>query len=128
LVRRFYHEGIEVSKPEPLSPNKQLDKHQFRVSNALFIYNIASNLLYRSKNKYQTIFEALKASAVQHGMGHHILEDPTSGVLNYRKTLISIRVLANKIHNLKIKGKSIGIMLPKFLRRCDNIFISYVFW
>ena len=110
--RVFLPRSIEVRKPEHLSPNNQLDKHQFRVSNALFIYNIASNLLYRSKNKYQTIFEALKASAVQHGMGHHILEDPTSGVLNYRKTLISIRVLANKIHNLKIKGKSIGIMLP----------------
>ena len=114
FVRRnvFTPRNIEVNKPQAVKHDITSNKQELRINSALFIYNLASELLYKSKNKDQTIFDALKEAKSNHGRNHNILEDPVSGVLNYNKLFISIRILASKIHKLNLNQKYIGIMLP----------------
>ena len=76
------------------------------------LYEIMSNLVFRTTSIDRTVLEALIEAAEIHGMSRVAVEDPVTGTLTYRKLLIGARVLGEKLMPLAPEGKPIGVMLP----------------
>lgn len=91
---------------------KSSNKLKCREMSACAIYNTYSELRYIATYAHHSIFDAFVKAAKIYGLSHEILEDPLLGTLNYRKMLISIRVLASKLYNLNFSGQSIGLLMP----------------
>ncbi len=112
LSKIFKPSIVEVLPSPKLYLDTKLNKKDRRQLNANSIYNVSSEIIYRSKNTNQTIFNALVEAAQRYGLSHRILEDSILGQLTYLKTLVTIRIFAKKIDDLFPNHKTIGVMLP----------------
>ncbi|MGL1133817.1 hypothetical protein ACSTLP_24340, partial [Vibrio parahaemolyticus] len=67
-------------------------KHR-RIAAGAALYEIMSNLIYRTTSIERTVPEALIEAAMLHGRGRVAVEDPIAGTLTYRKLLMGARIL-----------------------------------
>jgi acyl-[acyl-carrier-protein]-phospholipid O-acyltransferase/long-chain-fatty-acid--[acyl-carrier-protein] ligase len=113
-VRKRWFPKIVVTALPPVTltvDEKLKGKHRRQAAGAA-LYEIMSNLVYRTTSIERTIPESLIEAAEVHGMGRIAVEDPISGALSYRKLLVGIRVLGEKLMVYAEQGKTIGVMLP----------------
>ena len=113
-IRRRWFPKVTVTVLEPvkLTVDPALKGKYRRQAAGAALYEIMSNLVYRTTSIERTVTEALIEAAELHGMGRVAVEDPISGTLSYRKLLIGARVLGEKLMPLAPEGKPIGLMLP----------------
>ncbi len=113
-IRRRWFPKVTVTVLEPvkLTVDPALKGKYRRQAAGAALYEIMSNLVYRTTSIERTVPEALIEAAELHGMGRVAVEDPLAGTLTYRKLLIGARVLGEKLIPLAPEGKPIGLMLP----------------
>jgi len=113
-VRRRWFPKVTVTVLEPvkLTVDPALKGKHRRLAAGAALYEIMSNLVYRTTSIERTVFEALVEAADIHGMNRVAVEDPVAGTLTYRKLLIGARVLGEKLMPYAPEGKPIGVMLP----------------
>ena len=113
-VRRRWLPKVRVSILEPVT--LQIDpalKGKFRRQAAgAALYEIMSDLVFRTTVIERTVVDAVIDAAKVHGRGRVALEDPLSGPLSYRRLLVGAHVLARKLSSLASVGGPIGVMLP----------------
>ena len=83
-----------------------------RIAAGAALYQIMSELVFRTSKIERTLFESLVDAALKQGLSRTALEDPTSGALSYRNLLIGVRALGEKIAGIGSDGDAIGLMLP----------------
>jgi acyl-[acyl-carrier-protein]-phospholipid O-acyltransferase/long-chain-fatty-acid--[acyl-carrier-protein] ligase len=111
--RRLLHKvTLTFLEPVELKVDENLRGKARRQAAGGALYEIMSDLFFRTADLDETIFTAIAAAARKHGMGRIALEDPTSPALSYRKLLIGARLLGEKFAPLAPAGRSIGLMLP----------------
>jgi len=76
------------------------------------LYEMMSDLVFRTTRTDRTLFEALVEAARTHGWSRIAIEDPISGAVSYRKLLIGAHVVGYKLQSLSEVGEAVGIMLP----------------
>jgi acyl-[acyl-carrier-protein]-phospholipid O-acyltransferase / long-chain-fatty-acid--[acyl-carrier-protein] ligase len=113
-VRRRWFPKVTVTVLEPvkLTVDPALKGRHRRQAAGAALYEIMSNLVYRTTSIERTVTEALIEAAEIHGMGRVAVEDPIAGELSYRKLLMGARILGKKLMPLAPEGKPIGVMLP----------------
>ena len=113
-VRRRWFPKVTVTVLEPvkLSVDPELKGKHRRIAAGAALYEIMSNLIYRTTSIERTVPQALIEAAQLHGMNRIAVEDPISGTLSYRKLLMGARILGEKLMPLAPEGKPIGLMLP----------------
>jgi acyl-[acyl-carrier-protein]-phospholipid O-acyltransferase/long-chain-fatty-acid--[acyl-carrier-protein] ligase len=113
-VRRRWFPKVTVTVLEPvkLSVDPALKGKHRRLAAGAALYEIMSNLVYRTTSIERTVVEALIEAAEIHGMSRVAVEDPVTGTLSYRKLLLGARILGEKLMPLAPEGKPIGLMLP----------------
>jgi acyl-[acyl-carrier-protein]-phospholipid O-acyltransferase/long-chain-fatty-acid--[acyl-carrier-protein] ligase len=113
-VRRRWFPKVTVTVLEPvkLEVDPALKGRRRRQAAGAALYEIMSNLVYRTTSIERTVTEALIEAAEVHGMGRVAVEDPVGGELSYRKLLMGARILGEKLMPLAPEGKPIGVMLP----------------
>ncbi|MBX9841932.1 MAG: acyl-[ACP]--phospholipid O-acyltransferase [Xanthobacteraceae bacterium] len=113
-VRRRWFPKVTVTVLEPvkLSVDPALKGKHRRMAAGAALYEIMSNLVYRTTSIERTVPEALIEAAEIHGMSRVAVEDPVTGTLSYRKLLLGARILGEKLMPLAPEGKPIGLMLP----------------
>jgi acyl-[acyl-carrier-protein]-phospholipid O-acyltransferase/long-chain-fatty-acid--[acyl-carrier-protein] ligase len=113
-VRRRWFPKVTVTVLEPvkLSVDPALKGKHRRIAAGAALYEIMSNLVYRTTSIERTVVEALIEAAEIHGMSRVAVEDPVTGTLSYRKLLLGARILGEKLMPLAPEGKPIGLMLP----------------
>ncbi|HEY6859809.1 MAG TPA: acyl-[ACP]--phospholipid O-acyltransferase [Pseudolabrys sp.] len=113
-VRRRWFPKVTVTVLEPvkLTVDPALKGRHRRQAAGAALYEIMSNLVYRTTSIERTVTEALIEAAEIHGMGRVAVEDPIAGELSYRKLLMGARILGTKLMPLAPEGKPIGVMLP----------------
>jgi acyl-[acyl-carrier-protein]-phospholipid O-acyltransferase/long-chain-fatty-acid--[acyl-carrier-protein] ligase len=113
-VRRRWFPKVTVTVLEPvkLAVDPALRGKHRRMAAGAALYEIMSNLVYRTTSIERTVPEALIEAAEVHGMGRVAVEDPVTGTLSYRKLLMGARILGEKLMPLAPEGKPIGLMLP----------------
>ncbi len=113
VPRRWFPKvTVTVLEPVKLTVDPALKGKHRRMAAGAALYEIMSNLVYRTTSIERTVFEALVEAAEIHGMERVAVEDPVAGTLTYRKLLIGARVLGEKLIPMAPEGKPIGLMLP----------------
>ena len=110
--RWFPKVTVTVLEPVKLRVDPVLKGRHRRQAAGAALYEIMSNLVYRTTSIERTVTEALIEAAEIHGMGRVAVEDPIAGELSYRKLLMGARILGEKLMPLAPEGKPIGVMLP----------------
>ncbi|PPD45023.1 MAG: acyl-[ACP]--phospholipid O-acyltransferase [Methylocystis sp.] len=103
---------LTVQEPVRLTVDDELKGKARRMAAGAALYQIMSDLIFKTTRTDETVFEAAVGAAEKHGLSRVALEDPITGKLTYRKILIGARVLGEKIAKIGAAGDAIGIMLP----------------
>jgi acyl-[acyl-carrier-protein]-phospholipid O-acyltransferase/long-chain-fatty-acid--[acyl-carrier-protein] ligase len=113
-VRRRWFPKIKVTILEPVKMNVDpaLKGRKRRQAAGAAMYDIMSNLMFRTANTDRTVIEAVIEAAHIHGGKWQMIEDPTSGRLTYKRLLQAIRILGAKLMPLAAEGRAIGVLLP----------------
>jgi acyl-[acyl-carrier-protein]-phospholipid O-acyltransferase/long-chain-fatty-acid--[acyl-carrier-protein] ligase len=113
-VRRRWFPKVKVTVLEPvkLAVDPALKGRARRQAAGAALYGIMSDLVFRTTSTDRTVFEALLQAAETHGRGRIAVEDPVSGPLSYRKLLMGVAILGDKLKQYAPEGRPVGLMLP----------------
>jgi acyl-[acyl-carrier-protein]-phospholipid O-acyltransferase / long-chain-fatty-acid--[acyl-carrier-protein] ligase len=113
-VRRRLFPKITVTILEPikLHVDPELKGRKRRIAAGAALYDIMSDLIFRTTPTDRTVVEAVIEAAHTHGSKWPILEDPTSGVLTYKRLTQATAILGAKLMPLALEGRAVGVMLP----------------
>ena len=113
-VRRRWFPKVRVTVLEPvrLAVDDALKGRARRQAAGAMLYQIMTDLIFRTTPTDRTVIEAVVDAAKIQGWGRVAVEDPVTGKLIYRKLLVGARVLARKFVPLADEGKAVGVMLP----------------
>lgn len=113
-VRRRWFPKVRVTVLEPVSltvPDELKGKPRRQAAGAA-LYQIMSDLIFKTTDIDRSVFSAVAEAAVVNGKGRVAVEDPITGSLTYKRLLIGAEVLGRKLMPLAGKGEAIGVMLP----------------
>jgi acyl-[acyl-carrier-protein]-phospholipid O-acyltransferase/long-chain-fatty-acid--[acyl-carrier-protein] ligase len=111
--RRWFPKVIvTVLEPVKLAIPEELKGRNRRQAAGAGLYEIMSDLVFRTTSTDHTVFEAVVEAADVHGLKRIAVEDPLTGSLSYKKLLIGASVLGKKLMPLAGEGKALGVMLP----------------
>jgi len=103
---------MTILEPVALVVDENLKGKARRHAAGMALYQIMSDLVFRTSDTDRTLFQAVVDAARRHGGARVALEDPLSGKLNYRKLLIGARALAEKLAEYASPGETVGLMTP----------------
>ncbi|TMI99601.1 MAG: acyl-[ACP]--phospholipid O-acyltransferase [Alphaproteobacteria bacterium] len=110
--RWFPKVTITVLPPVKLAIAPELKGRNRRQAAGAALYEIMSDLVFRTTPTDRTVFEAVVEAAEVHGWKRVAVEDPVTGSLSYKRTLLGAAVLGRKLMPLAAEGKALGVMLP----------------
>jgi acyl-[acyl-carrier-protein]-phospholipid O-acyltransferase/long-chain-fatty-acid--[acyl-carrier-protein] ligase len=110
--RWFPKVTITVLPPVKLAVAAELKGRHRRQAAGAALYEIMSDLVFRTTPTDRTVFDAVVEAADVHGLKRIAVEDPVTGSLTYKKMLIGASVLGKKLMPLASEGKALGVMLP----------------
>jgi acyl-[acyl-carrier-protein]-phospholipid O-acyltransferase / long-chain-fatty-acid--[acyl-carrier-protein] ligase len=113
-VRRRWFPKITVTVLEPvkLAVDPELKGKRRRIAAGAALYQIMSDLVFRTTSTDRTVVEAIIAAGRAYGGGRTAVEDPLTGALSYRRLLLGVAVLGRKLIPLAEPGVALGVMLP----------------
>ncbi len=113
-VRRRWFPKITVNvlPPVRLKIDEVLKGRRRRQAAGAALYEIMSDLMYRSTPTDRTVIDDLIEAAHVHGFGWPAIEDPVSGSLTYRRLLQAVAILGAKLMPMAPEGRPLGVMLP----------------
>ena len=113
-VRRRWWPKVTVTMLEPvrLTIDPALKGRNRRQAAGAALYQIMSDLVFRTTSTDRTVFEAVVEAAATHGWRRVAVEDPITGSLTYKRLLVGANVLGRKLIPLAEEGKALGVMLP----------------
>jgi acyl-[acyl-carrier-protein]-phospholipid O-acyltransferase/long-chain-fatty-acid--[acyl-carrier-protein] ligase len=113
-IRRRWFPKVRVTVLEPvrLEVDDALQGKARRRAAGAMLYQIMSDLIFRTTPIDRTIVEAVVEAARRQGRRRVAVEDPVAGRLSYRKLLVAARVIGGKLMPYTGRGEAIGIMLP----------------
>jgi acyl-[acyl-carrier-protein]-phospholipid O-acyltransferase/long-chain-fatty-acid--[acyl-carrier-protein] ligase len=110
--RLFPKITVNILEPVKLKLDEHLKGRRRRQAAGAKLYDIMSDLVFRSTPTDCTVVEALIEAAKVHGKSWLAIEDPISGRLTYRRLLQAVRILGAKLMPLALEGRPLGVMLP----------------
>jgi acyl-[acyl-carrier-protein]-phospholipid O-acyltransferase/long-chain-fatty-acid--[acyl-carrier-protein] ligase len=110
--RWFPKVTVTVLPPVRLAVADELRGRQRRQAAGAALYEIMSDLVFRTTDTNRTVFEAVAEAALVHGWKRVAVEDPVTGSLSYKRLLLGAAILGKKLMPLGDEGKALGVMLP----------------
>ena len=110
--RWFPKVTITVLPPVKLAVADELKGRWRRQAAGAALYEIMSDLVFRTTDTDRTVFQAVVDAAEVHGWKRIAVEDPVTGSLTYKRMLLGANVLGHKLMPLAAEGKALGVMLP----------------
>ena len=114
FVKRALFPKVRVTflPPEQLSLDTKLVGRRRRQAAGAALYDIMSDLIYKTTPVDRTLTQALARAVKRSGGSKILVEDPLGGALSGRKLQIGAAVLARKIMAQSDNGECLGLMLP----------------
>ena len=110
--RWFPKVTVTVLPPVKLSVPDELKGRHRRQAAGAALYEIMSDLVFRTTSTDRTVFEAVVEAGEVHGWKRIAVEDPVTGSLTYKRMLLGANILGRKLMPLAAEGKALGVMLP----------------
>ncbi|MFL5069801.1 MAG: acyl-[ACP]--phospholipid O-acyltransferase [Xanthobacteraceae bacterium] len=113
-VRRRWFPKVTVTVLEPvkLTVAPELKGKARRQAAGAALYEIMSDLVFRTTSTDRNLMQAILEAADVHGVRRVAVEDPVTGTLTYKRVLLGAAVLGRKLMAFAPEGKAIGVMLP----------------
>eukprot|EP01036_Dinobryon_divergens_P009651 gene9651-12911_t len=113
-VNRRWFPKVTVTFLEPtkLTVDEALVGRKRRQAAGAGLYDVMSDLIFRTSPTDSTMFQAVAAAAERYGKKRVILEDPLTGSLTYKRVLIGAAVLASKLKGITDNREAVGLLLP----------------
>jgi acyl-[acyl-carrier-protein]-phospholipid O-acyltransferase/long-chain-fatty-acid--[acyl-carrier-protein] ligase len=113
-VRRRLFPKITVTILEPvkLKIDPDLKGRKRRQAAGAALYEVMSDLIFRTTSTDRTVIQALVEAAVHNGPNWLAVEDPVSGQLSYKRLLAATSILGRKLMPFALEGRTLGVMLP----------------
>ena len=102
---------VTILEPVRLSLPAELFGRKRRRAAGTALYQIMSDLVFRTTPTDRTVLRAVMDAAAKHGRARIAVEDPVSGALTYKRLLVGAAVLGRKFMALPDSG-AVGLMLP----------------
>ncbi len=113
-VKKAFFPKVTVTILEPtrltIEPGIK-GKHRRQAAGAA-LYEVMSDLIYRTSATDHTLFTAVAAAARVQGPRRVILEDPVAGKLTYARLLAGARALGVKLSAYAAPDARVGLLLP----------------
>ena len=110
--RLFPKITVTILEPVKLSIDPELKGRRRRQAAGAALYDVMSNLMFRSTPTDRTVIEAVIEAAKIQGGKWLAIEDPVSGQLTYKRLLQATAILGAKLMPLALEGRAVGVMLP----------------
>jgi acyl-[acyl-carrier-protein]-phospholipid O-acyltransferase/long-chain-fatty-acid--[acyl-carrier-protein] ligase len=110
--RLFPKITVNILEPVKLKLDPELKGRRRRQAAGAALYEIMSDLMFRSAPTDRTVVEAVIEAAKIHGKSWLAIQDPVSGSLTYRRLLQATTILGAKLMPLALEGRALGVMLP----------------
>jgi acyl-[acyl-carrier-protein]-phospholipid O-acyltransferase/long-chain-fatty-acid--[acyl-carrier-protein] ligase len=122
-VKRTLFPKVKVTILEPLrlSVKPELMGRQRRAAAGTALYQIMSDLVFRTNGLDTTIPEKIVATAKARGYGKLAIQDPVSGSLSYGKLLTGVAVLGARFKDAYANESTLGVMLPNANGTCVTV-------
>ncbi|WP_287151143.1 acyl-[ACP]--phospholipid O-acyltransferase [Mesorhizobium sp.] len=119
-VRRRLFPKVKVTILEPvkLEVPQELKGRKRRAAAGSALYQVMSDLVFRTQDIDRTVLEKVIQTATERGMRELAVEDPVTGSLSYGKLLTAAAVLGEKFEHLYAGQQTLGIMLPNANGAC----------
>ncbi|RUV56849.1 acyl-[ACP]--phospholipid O-acyltransferase [Mesorhizobium sp. M5C.F.Ca.IN.020.29.1.1] len=119
-VRRRLFPKVKVTILEPvkLEVPQELKGRRRRAAAGSALYQVMSDLVFRTQDIDRTVLEKVIQTANERGMRELAVEDPVTGSLSYGKLLTAAAVLGEKFEHLYAGQQTLGIMLPNANGAC----------
>src|SRR6185437_7281829 len=101
-----------ILEPTRITVPEKLKGKARRQAAGASLYDIMSDLMFRTTATDRTVFEAVMAAAHHHGLKRIAVQDPVAGALSYKRLLIGANVLARKLSACAPEGEAVGVLLP----------------
>ncbi|UVC08365.1 acyl-[ACP]--phospholipid O-acyltransferase [Rhizobium sp. TH2] len=113
-VRRRWFPKVKVTilEPQKLEVPAELKGRARRIAAGAALYQIMSDLMFKTSNTDSTVIERVIESAKERGMSKLAVEDPVTGKLTYGKLLTGAAVLAAQFKARFPDDETLGVMLP----------------
>lgn len=113
IRRRLFPKVIvTVLEPVKLGVDPALKGKIRRQAAGAALYQVMSDLVYRTTSTDRTVFRAVVEAAQAQGTSRVAVDDPLTGSLGYKRLLVGARVLGEKLMPLADPGRPLGVMLP----------------
>ncbi len=122
-VRRQLFPKVKVTilPPVRLEVDPELKGRKRRAAAGAALYQVMSDLVFRTQDVDQTILQKIIQTATDRGMGLLAVEDPIAGKLSYGKLLTAAAVLGEKFRTLFPDQGTLGLMLPNANGSCATL-------
>ncbi|WP_201414052.1 acyl-[ACP]--phospholipid O-acyltransferase [Mesorhizobium sp. J8] len=122
-VRRRLFPKVKVTILEPvkLEVAQELKGRQRRAAAGSALYQVMSDLVFRTQDIGKTVLEKIIETAHERGMKELAVQDPVTGSLSYGKLLTAAAVLGEKFEHLYDGQQTLGIMLPNANGSCATL-------
>jgi len=122
-VRRRLFPKVKVTILEPvkLEVAPELKGRQRRAAAGSALYQVMSDLVFRTQDIDKTVLQKIIETATERGMKELAVEDPVTGSLSYGKLLTAAAVLGEKFEHLYAGQRTLGIMLPNANGSCATL-------
>jgi len=119
-VRRRLFPKVKVTILEPvkLEVPQELKGRQRRAAAGSALYQVMSDLVFRTQDIDKTVLQKIIETANERGMKELAVQDPVTGSLSYGKLLTAAAVLGEKFKHLYAGQQTLGIMLPNANGAC----------
>ncbi|GLS22884.1 acyl-[ACP]--phospholipid O-acyltransferase [Labrys miyagiensis] len=103
---------VTFTEPTRLTIDEDLRGKRRRLAAGAALYDVMSDLIYKTSAPEETVFQALANAARKYRPSRVIIEDPVTGTLTYKRMLIAIEVLGSKFKAFTSRGEHVGVLLP----------------
>ncbi|MCK0207252.1 acyl-[ACP]--phospholipid O-acyltransferase [Starkeya koreensis] len=110
--RLFPKVRVTILPPRKLAVDKELLGRKRRRAAGAALYDVMSDLVFETSHTGMTIYQAVEEAAVRLGKHRIVLEDPLGTILSYRKLLLGVNILGDKLARETARGEKVGVLLP----------------
>jgi acyl-[acyl-carrier-protein]-phospholipid O-acyltransferase / long-chain-fatty-acid--[acyl-carrier-protein] ligase len=103
---------VTILEPVRLTVDPELRGKYRRQAAGAKLYQIMSDLVFRTTPIDRNVFEAITEAARRHGKHRIAIEDPVAGPMSYRRWLTAASVVGRKLMSFAGEGEALGVMLP----------------
>ncbi len=111
-IRPFPKITITILEPKRISAPDELKGRARRNEISLQLYDLMSEMIFKTCDKQKTLFSALIDARMVHGAKQVVAEDIDRKPLNYKRLVLGSFVLGREIGKITGKGEYVGLMLP----------------